>query len=166
VRTTTVDRNRYEVLSCGAARTWTARAGEEHVTGLRRGALLLPPEASEAAGSTVEAQKRLTLLEVPSLGVQRFSLILRQGADQGGGNCGLISLSASKHRTWVQAEKRGGGGRPLADFTGNRRELFEVPLDTYLVGAGRETGIQRIPGVTRRAEATAEREMSGTDNNL
>ena len=66
--------------------------------------------------------------------------MLRQGAERGSGNSGLISLSTSKHRTWVQAEKRGGGGRPLADFTGNRRELFEVPLDTYLARAGRETG--------------------------
>ena len=92
--------------------------------------------------------------------------MLLLGAERGSENCGLISLSTSKHRTWVQAENRDGGGRPLADFTGNRRELFEVPLDTYRARAGRETGIQRNPGLTRRAEATAEREMSGTDNNL
>jgi hypothetical protein len=66
----------------------------------------------------------------------------------------------------VQTENCDSGGRPLADFTRNRRELSEVPVDTYLARAGRETGGQGNPGVTRRAEATAEREMSGTDNNL
>ena len=57
-------------------------------------------------------------------------------------------------------------GRPLADLQATGGGLFEVPLDTYLAGAGRETGVHRSPGVTRRAEATAEREMSGTENNL
>jgi hypothetical protein len=165
VRTTTVDQNRttFSIAESQAAECENWRRARN---GFGEGAQLFPSRGIRRPVRQQTQRKRLTLLEVPSLRVQRFSLVSLQGAERGGGNCGLISLSTSKYRTWVRAEKRGGGGRPLADFTGNRRELFEVPLDTYLARAGRETGVQRIPGVTRRAEATAERVMSGTDNNL
>jgi hypothetical protein len=71
-----------------------------------------------------------------------------------------------------QAQDLGASRKPIAVvgrlliLRSKRRELFEVPLGTYLARAGRETGIQGKPGLTRRAEATAEREMSGTDNHL